>query len=343
MLSVACIPPELDHTPSSAGVGGTSTASGSTSGSGAGGSGGGDGGSAGHGGDDCAGGASGNPSCACLASTCGVEPGESCCSDALVPGGSFNRSNDVAYPAVVDSFRLDTYEVTVGRFRAFLAAYPGSKPAVGAGAHPLIEDSGWKQGWDAALPGSAAELRVALGCNAIFQAWTAGPGPNERLPINCVTWFEAFAFCAWDGGRLPTEAEWNLAAAGGSEQRTYPWDPAVEPGISNAQAGYDCLADGSASDACAFADLLAVGTRPQGSARHGHQDVAGNVAEWTLDSYAPYAPTCSNCATLVETGSRTIRGGDYQDDADRCTTVARPGKVQGERGGGVGMRCARDR
>jgi len=302
------------------------------------------GGSGGHGGNGCAaGGSAGTPSCACLAATCGVAPGESCCSDALVMGASFNRSNDVAYPAVVDSYRLDVYEVTVGRFRAFLDTYPASKPAVDAGAHPMIDGSGWKQAWNEALPASAAELGVALGCDATFQTWTGDAGPNENLPINCVTWFEAFAFCAWDGGRLPTEAEWNLAAAGGSEQRTYPWDPAVEPGISKAQAGYDCLADGSASDACAFTDLLAVGTLPQGSARFGHHDMAGNIAEWTLDSYGAYAPTCSNCAKLVETGSRTIRGGDYQDDADRCSTVTRPGKVQNERGAGVGMRCARDR
>ncbi|WP_438023210.1 formylglycine-generating enzyme family protein [Sorangium sp. So ce233] len=48
-------------------------------------------------------------------------------------------------------------------------------------------------------------------------------GENEARPIRCVSWSVAFAFCAWDGGRLPTEAEWNHASAGGSEQREYPW------------------------------------------------------------------------------------------------------------------------
>ena len=66
------------------------------------------------------------------------------------------------------------------------------------------------------------------------------PGANESLPINCITWYEAFAFCAWDGGFLPTEAEWNYAAAGGSEQRAYPWsNPPTSTTIDCSHANYD--------------------------------------------------------------------------------------------------------
>jgi formylglycine-generating enzyme required for sulfatase activity len=140
-----------------------------------------------------------------------------------VPGGTFNRSNDAAYPATVSGFVLDRFEVTVGRFRRFVEAYPGSKPAAGAGRHPLIEGSGWDAGWDSNLPADAEALKRAVKCHSTYQTWTDEADEHERLPMNCLSWYLAFAFCAWDGGRLPTEAEWNYAAAGGDEQRAYTW------------------------------------------------------------------------------------------------------------------------
>jgi hypothetical protein len=91
--------------------------------------------------------------------------------------------------------------------------------------------------------------------------WADPPdAAHANLPMNCMNWYEAFAFCAWDGGRLPTEAEWNYAAAGGDQQRAYPWSS--PPGalvLDAAHASYydgtDCVGDGLPD--CALTDLLA--------------------------------------------------------------------------------------
>ena len=151
-------------------------------------------------------------SCIGLAATCGPGGNASCCASSVVPGGTFNRDNDAKYPATVSDFRLDKYEVTVGRFRKFVAAYSRNMIAAGAGANPNnASDTGWSTAWNTSLDASSGSLATALKCDPIYQTWTDAPGSAaaESLPINCADWFQAEAFCIWDGGRLPTEAEWN--------------------------------------------------------------------------------------------------------------------------------------
>ncbi|WP_437332438.1 formylglycine-generating enzyme family protein [Sorangium sp. So ce394] len=288
------------------------------------------------------------PSCDGLPSTCGPGATEGCCASAVVPGGTFNRGNDPASPATVSDLRLDRFEVTVGRFRRFVAAYPGSQPAADAGAHPGIPGSGWNPAWNGELPADAAALRASVMCNPDnpdMRTWTEEAGAQEHLPMNCVSWYVAFAFCAWDGGRLPTEAEWNYAAAGGGEQRQYPWsNPPESTTIDASYASYDCRE--SAAPGCTFqsdfSDIVPVGSRsPKGDGRWTQADLGGSMREWTLDGYGTYPAECVDCANLTDTSNRVVRGGSSFGAPSYLLTSARVSVAPSAPYYSLGMRCAR--
>jgi formylglycine-generating enzyme len=295
-------------------------------------------------------------SCVGLATTCGASGNDSCCNSPDVPAGSYDRSYDLAndgnsgstmFPATVSKFRLDKYKVTVGRFRAFVNAGMGtqsSPPSAGAGAHVKIAGSGWDANWNAGLVTNTVALAANIKCDPTFQTWTDTPAANEHRPMNCITWYEAMAFCVWDGGYLPTEAEWNYAAAGGDEQRAYPWSsPASSLTLDGSHASYDdgtnCVGDGMAG--CALTDLVAVGTKPVGNGRWGQSDLAGDVFEWTLDWEAAYASLCTDCANLMPTSNREVRGGSFRHVAPNLRTGSRNPGAPWFRGNDLGVRCAR--
>lgn len=287
----------------------------------------------------CVSGSCPGASCVGVASNCGPGQNENCCLSPVVSGGTYDRSNDGAYPATVSDFRLDRFEITVGRFRKFVEAYPGSKPASGAGAHPLIAGSGWNSAWDGNLPADQTALKMAVKCSSLDQTWTDAAGANENLPMNCLSWFEAFAFCAWDGGRLPTEAEWNYAAAGGNEQRLYPWGKASPDAT---YAVYDCLGNGNGSD-CVFQYILTSGSKsPKGDGKWGQADIGGSMWEWNLDWYqSPYMSICKNCANILNGSVRVVRGGSWYDFAPSLLSSFRFFYAPGYHGNDIGARCAR--
>ena len=286
---------------------------------------------------------------------CGPRGQTDCCAIRPVAGGRFARSydgvtcSDRGYPATVGDFELDVHEVTVGRFRAFLDAgggVRGGAPEPGAGAHPKIESSGWQAAWSEKLAASREALERELDC-APAATWTAAPGDHERLPINCLSFYEAHAFCAWDGGYLPTEAERNHVASGGDEQRVYPWStPPESTAISPRHAVF-----GSPGTA-------PVGARsPLGDGRWGHADLAGNVWEWTLDEVDPtkVLPTegadfcapagmplpCEDCVARGAGSARVLRGGGWGLPERGMAVAIRRGADPMERAHVFGVRCAR--
>jgi formylglycine-generating enzyme required for sulfatase activity len=293
-------------------------------------------------------------SCSSLAAICGPTGTSPCCTSPFVPGGTFYRSYDVgidnAYPnmtdpATVSTFRLDTYEVTVGRFRQFVSTGMGTQanpPVNGAGAHTLngvANQGGWDATWNPSLVADTGALVLALQCDAA-ASWTDSPGANEALPMNCLTWFEAFAFCVWDGGFLPTEAEWNYAAAGGAEQRAYPWSsPPSSLTIDCSYANYN---NGSYCVNPPTGTSNRVGSEsPRGDGRWGHADLGGNVLEWTLDWYAPYKDPCDDCADLTPASYRVFRSGSVDTGASYIRGAPRNFTAPEGRGDRMGARCAR--
>ncbi len=287
------------------------------------------------------------PNCVGLDPICGPTLTGDCCDSTMVPGGTFSRSydgvsagaTDPGFVATVSSFRLDTYEVTVGRFRAFVAAYPASAPALGAGKDANnAADPGWNDAWNITTlaPSQNALISGIKSCGA-GTTWTDGAaGPvGESKAMGCISWHEAFAFCIWDGGRLPTEAEWNYAAAGGNEQRVYPWSsPPSSTAIDSSYAIYDNAPSWGT-----------VGASPKGTSRWGQADMAGNVWEWTLDwAKTPYSITpCNDCANFIDTGMHVARGGGINNPASLVLTSERGVAPLGPAGRAfdIGVRCAR--
>jgi formylglycine-generating enzyme required for sulfatase activity len=322
---------------SSAGDSGASGRGGNSGTSGTNGNGGSVGATGGTGGTAGVGGCRGSR-CSCFEDDGDECAGETCCRTLDVPSGSFTlgAGESSSASATVAGYGLDQFEVTVGRFRRFVDAYFGA-PQPDSGQHPFVVASGWQSPWDASIAPDADALRSELACHPTQATWTDDVGTNESRPMNCVTWFEAFAFCAWDGGRLPTEAEWEYAAAGGDSPRDYPWG---DDAPTHDLALYAC--DGSPVDDCTAADLLSVGSKPDGAGRFLHDDLAGSLGEWVLDWHAPYVDPCDNCANVAGGSGRVTRGGSFlsEQGTDVRSRERAPGTPT-ERFPSIGFRCAR--
>ncbi|NVB40636.1 SUMF1/EgtB/PvdO family nonheme iron enzyme [Pseudenhygromyxa sp. WMMC2535] len=166
-----------------------------------------------------------------------------------------------AHPVELSSFFVDRYEVSVDDYAACVAE------------------------------GTCTSSADKQGCNTL---------DTPALPINCVSWYQAQAYCQWRGKRLPTEAEWERAAAG-SGSTTYPWGwdaPTCERAVI-----YGC--DG----------LQAVDSLAEGASEDGLHHTIGNVSEWVSDWHSPsyYEDSPVHDPGGPEAGnSKIVRGGSFE-------------------------------
>jgi formylglycine-generating enzyme len=315
----------------------------------------------------CTGSAGADKKCGGVPGNDKAEGSSDCCQTIAVPGGTFNRFNDAQYPAKISPYLLDAYEVTGGRFRAWVEATKGnlrgSAPAVGKGAHPKVANSGWRAEWNTFLPATRAEVDSMLGSDkcqvgsniddyGTLTWWTAplearikqaNGGKADILaantktaldskPLNCVPWHVLMAFCVWDGGRLPTDAEFSFAAQAGSEQREFPWGGFAAKDLVRVDDRNDLslvplLAAGSKFMSASLYDptlgknefpanyvhtwggpfrtardnashVPPAGRRALGNGKWGHADLSGGMSEWTMDE-GPIRPgQCTDCANV---------------------------------------------
>jgi formylglycine-generating enzyme required for sulfatase activity len=267
---------------------------------------------------------------------------------------------DPANPATVRSFRLDKYDVTVGRFRQFVSAWnngAGYTPPAGSGKHTHLNggqglaDSTapgrYEPGWFTTDNGKIALVDANLACGR--YTWSPSAGSNENLPINCVNWFEAYAFCIWDGGFLPSEAEWGYASAGGSQQREYPWGSTAPgtacPGTGCEYAIYGCDYPSGTGTCTGVENIAPVGTATLGAGLWGQLDLQGNVTQWNFDAYATYLEPCADCAYFAPGSRRSERAANYHlSMAFGVSWLLPPIRFADDptnRQDGVGFRCAR--
>lgn len=271
-------------------------------------------------------------------------PGHSCCESPLLPAGTFQRDakTGTTFEASVGAFRLDAFEVTVGRFRNFVAAVvnDGFAPAIGSGKHqpqPVSNEPGWQAELLGDLWPSMSEWEVNVAkcatSGSVTSTWSSTPGPKDSLPMNCVSFPQAYAFCIWDGGYLPTEAELSYAWVGpGKVPRTYPWG--ADP-VDAEHATYGISPQSAPPP---------VGSKAKGASPLGHHDLFGSMFEFALDHFDsagyPLSP-CVDCAKLSgsQTADRAIRGGGWVNLGTEISAGSRLPWFWG--GHNTGFRCAR--
>ena len=222
----------------------------------------------------------------------------------------------------LDSFAIDLVEVTVDEYESCVQA--------GACPEPLVEPS----------TGTGP-----VQCEGELSTWARTCDSSRSLPVNCVSWFDAQAYCLWRGKRLCSEAEWEKAARGPADSRVFPWtDDSVSSDFFWGKEAEICdyalvmLLWGEPCES----DLMAVGSRPEGASQYGVLDMTGSVAEWVEDWYEPsyyYYSPASNPSGPASGDHRGVRGGAFTSVPGEAHTAWRGNLPPATRYSDVGIRC----
>jgi len=220
----------------------------------------------------------------------------------------------------VGSFKLDRFEVTNRDYLEFLGGLSGEARAAMAPDSTAWERAGFRFGWSSYFRGDAFALH----------------------PVIALTQPQAAAYCAFQGKRLPTEAEWEYAARAGRAGGIYPWighEPRDAAGIY--LANYNNGRSGYAADGYAFtAPVDAYQPNPWGLF-----NMSGNVAEWTEDAFTPTYSVLSDFNPFhadEEEPLRVHRGGSWGSDEFYIGVGVRDAQPMDEASPYVGCRCAAD-
>ena len=201
--------------------------------------------------------------------------------DVEIPGGTFMLGATPDMPFVLDNekwahpievapFKIAATTVTNAQFKAFV-------DAGGYQDRAAWRDEGWAWRNAARAEHPAFWCREADGSWSmrIFDKWVPLQPYHPMMHVN---FYEAEAYCTWAGRRLPTEAEWEMAACGPDSEKVkhiYPWGSAFP---SFETANLDSAALGP----------IDVRALPQGDSPYGIRQMIGNVWEWTADTFDAY-------------------------------------------------------
>lgn len=202
--------------------------------------------------------------------------------------------------------------------------------------HPVEISRGF---WLGRTPVTVGAFRRFAHARSVGMPRSPKDNPNwseHDHPIVNVPWGRARDYCAWVGGRLPTEAQWEYAARGGIDGRIYPWGDAITPDLAN----YD-------------ENRHWKGTSPVGRfAPNGFNllDMIGNVWEWVADWYdesvygtrSPLKPTVDPQVYRNETDKRVVRGGSWRSIAIEVRTSNRGFQTPNDGFTDFGFRCLVD-